>query len=241
MANHFTMESAIISGDIIASTSLNEVDRKKIGESLKILAKKLDDKFNVYSRTTEGDDSIVCYVPNIPDALRVMLAIKCFIKSFQINTNNSNQQEDIRLKFFKMHGIRLALGIGELSRLDVEKGIFDGEAIYYSGRLLSESRTYNKGKIIIKNTLFLKSNDQDFDVEIMPLLALLDVMLSKCTSKQCEVLYLKLMGNDETAIAGMLNKSQSTINEHSTQAGWNAIEKAVTRFEEKVRFKQSVS
>lgn len=241
VTNHFTMESAIISGDIIASTSLNEVDREKIGESFKTLSRELGDKFNVYSRTTEGDDSIVCYVPNIPDALRVMLAIKCFIKSVPISIKSSNQQEDIRQKFFKMHGIRLAMGIGELSRLDVEKGIFDGEAIYYSGRLLSENKTYNKGKIIIKSTLFLKSNDPAFDVEILPLLALLDVMLSKCTSKQSEVLYLKLIGNDEMVIAEMLNKSQSTINEHSTQAGWNAIEKAVTRFEEKVRIKQSVS
>ena len=241
MANHFTMEHAIISGDIIASTSLNEVDRIKIGESFNILSKELGDKFNVYSRATEGDDSIVCYVPNIPVALRVMLAIKCYIKAIPLSVNNSNQQEDSRLKFFKLHGIRLALGIGELSRFDTEKGIFDGEAIYYAGRLLSENKTYNKGKIIIKNTLFLKTNDPEFDVEIMPLLALLDVMLSKCTSKQCEVLYLKLMGYDENVIAEMLNKSQPTINEHSTQAGWNAIEKAVTRFEEKVRLKQSVS
>ena|ERR1035437_3533042 len=113
------MESAIISGDIIASTSLNEVDREKIGEYLKTLSKELGDKFNVYSRTTEGDDSIVCYVPNIPDALRVMLAIKCYIKAIPVSINNSNQQENSRLKFFKLHGIRLALGIGELSSLDV--------------------------------------------------------------------------------------------------------------------------
>ena len=235
------MEHAIISGDIIASTSLNDVDRKKMGESINILSKELGDKFNVYSRITEGDDSIVCYVPNIPDALRVMLAIKCYIKAIPVSTINSNKQEDTRLKFFKIHRIRLALGIGELSRLEVEKGIFDGEAIYYSGRLLSASKTYKKGKVIIKNTLFLESNDPEFDNEIIPILALLDVIISQCTSKQCEVLYLKLMKNEEALIADKLKRSQSTINEHSTQAGWNAIEKAVTRFEEKVRQKQSVS
>ena len=235
------MEHAIISGDIIASTSLSDIDRIKIGESFKILSKDLGDKFNVYNRTTEGDDSIVSYVPNITDALRVMLAIKCNIKSIPISKNNSNQQEDFRLKFFKLYGIRLALGIGELSRFDIEKGIFDGEAIYNSGRLLSENKTYNKGKVIIKNTLFLKSNDQEFDNEMTPLLALLDVMISKSTAKQSEVLYYKLMGDDEVLIAETLKKTQPTINEHSTQAGWNAIEKAVTRFEEKVRLKQSVS
>ncbi len=237
MANRYNMKNALISGDIVASTSLNDVDRRKIGESLKSLAKELSEKYNVYSRSTEGDDSIVCYVPHIPDALRVMLAIKCFIKSIPISDNGLNNKGNNRIKFFKMHGIRLALGIGELSRLDIEKGIFDGEAIYFSGRLLSENKTYNKEKVIIKNTLFLKSSDQEFDDEMIPLLALLDVLISKCTAKQCEVLYLKLMGNDEALIAEMLNKSQPTINEHSTLAGWNAIEKAVTRFEEKVRIK----
>lgn len=235
------MNRAIISGDIIASTSLNNVDRERIGNLLKLLAKKLKKKFKVYSRITEGDDSIVCYVPNNSDALRVMLAIKCFVKSIIINDFDLNYRDSKRIKFFKIHGIRLALGIGELSRLDLENGVIDGEAIYNSGRLLSENKTYNKGKVIIKNTLFIKSNEQEFDDEMTPLLALLDVLISNSTAKQCEVLYLKLLGYDETVIARSLKKTQPTINSHSTGAGWNAIEKAVTRFEEKVRIKQAVS
>ena len=190
------MNRAIVSGDIIASTSLHNEDRINIGNRLKLLAKKLSKKFKVYSRITEGDDSIVCYIPNNSDALRVMLAIKCFVKSIPVNDSDANSKEDNRIKFFKIHGIRLALGIGELSRLDTGNGIFDGEAIYYSGRLLSENKTYNKGKVIIKSTLFLKSNDQEFDNEMLPLLALLDVLISNCTAKQCEVLYLKLLGYD---------------------------------------------
>ena len=232
------MNKAIVSGDIIASTSLNNDDRKRIGESLKSMVEDLEKKYKVYSRLTEGNDYIDCYVPDISDALRVMLAIKCFVKSIPINANDVTYQKDNRIKFFKMHGIRLALGIGELGRLDTKKGIIDGEAIYYSGRLISENRTYNKGKVIIKNTLFIKSNDKEFDDEIMPLLALLDVLISKCTAKQCRVLYLKLLGDDESVIAEKLKKKQPTINEHSTVAGWNAIEKAVMRFEDVVKNKQ---
>jgi hypothetical protein len=235
------MNRAIISGDIIASTSLNNADRQIIGERLKLLAKKLEKKFKVFSRITEGDDSIVCFIPNNSDALRVMLAIKCFVKSIPISADNSNEQENNRVKFFRMHGIRLALGIGELSRLDVENGIFDGEAIYYAGRLLSENKTYNKGKVIIKNTLFIKSSNQEFDDEVIPLLALLDVLISNCTAKQCEVLYLKLLGYDESLIAKALKKKQPTINAHSTSAGWIAIDKAVKRFEEIAKVKQAIA
>jgi hypothetical protein len=232
------MKRAIVSGDIIASTSLNNADRSKIGDCLKLLTKKLNKKFKVYSRLTEGNDYIDSYIPNNSDALRVMLAIKCFVKSIPISTKDSINHGDNRSKFFKTHGIRLALGIGELSRLDIHNGIIDGEAIYFSGRTISENRTYNKEKVVIKNTLFIKSDDKEFDDEFTPLLALLDVLLSKCTSKQSTVLYLKLLGYDEATIARVLGKKQSTINEHSTSAGWIAIEKAVNRFEDVVKTKE---
>lgn len=228
---------AIVSGDIIASTSLNNIDRQKLGNSLKTLIIELGEKYQVYSRLTEGNDYIDCYVPNTSDALRVMLIIKCFVKSIPINLKDKEYKKDKRIKFFVTHGIRLAMGIGALSRLDQEQGIIDGEAIYFSGRLISESRTYNKEKVIIKNTLFLKTTNKDFDDEIAPLLSLLDVLISQNTAKQCKVLYLKLIGNTESEIEGVLKKKQSTINEHSTGAGWIAVEKAVKRFEEVVKNK----
>ena len=230
------MKKAIVSGDIVASTSLSDADRSKIGNCLQLMTKKLNKKFKVYSRLTEGNDYIDSYIPNNSDALRVMLAIKCFVKSIPISINDSVNQEENRSKYFKMHGIRLAIGIGELSRLDIDNGIIDGDAIYFSGRTISENRrTYNREKIVIKNTLFLKSDNEEFDDEFLPLLALLDVLLSKCTAKQSYVLYLKLLGYDESKIARILGKKQSTINEHSTSAGWIAIEKAVNRFEEVVK------
>lgn len=235
--NPSAMSVAIISGDIIASTSLNNEDRERLGNSLKSLMLELRDRYQVYSRLTEGNDYIDCYVPDIADALRVMLAIKCFVKSIPINRKDPSYKKDNRISFFITHGIRLAIGIGTLNRLDKEQGIIDGEAIYFSGRLIGENRTYNKGKVIIKNTLFIKSSSAEFDNEVMPLLALLDVLISKNTAKQCEVLYLKLIGNDESEIANRLKRKQPTINEHSTGAGWNAIEKAVERFEEIVKEK----
>lgn len=228
-------EAAIVSGDIIASTSLNDADRKTLGECLIKMTHRLNRTFNVYSRLTEGNDYLDCYVPETSDAIRVMLAIKCLVKSIPVGTDNSSNQTDNRSKFFRIYGIRLALGIGELKRLDTENGVIDGDAIYYSGRIISENRTYNKEKVIIKNTLFIKTNNKNLDDEISPLLALLDVILSKCTAKQSQVLYLKLLGYDELFIARALKKKQATINGHSTSAGWNAIEKAVLRFEDVVK------
>ncbi|MBP7497088.1 MAG: hypothetical protein KA792_05430 [Bacteroidales bacterium] len=227
----------IISGDIIASTSLNETGRRKIEKGLKYLSKELRKEFDVHTRLRIGDDRIDCFVPQNEKALRIMLAIKCYVKSIPIDLSDISDERGERFKFFKMHGILLAIGIGELDRFDEEKGIIDGEAIYNSGRILKEKSTANKGKVIIKNTLFIKSSYKEIDKEITPILELCDVLLSKCTPKQCKVLYYKLIGKNEEMIVKILKKKQSTINEHSTVAGWNAFESAVLRYENVIETK----
>lgn len=224
------MIHAVISGDVIASTSLNEHGKRKVEDALKGLISELKDKYNVYGRLIKGD-YLECYIPVPADALRIVLIIKSLVKSTVITVDDVNGDHAGRLRLFKTYGIRVAIGIGELSRLDTENGIVDGEAIYLSGRIINAEKTHNREKVTIKNTLFIKSSDEELDKEIQPLLALIDVLMNKITEKQCEVLYLKLLGNSEDIIMKKLNQRQSTINEKSTGAGWSAIEKAVQRFE----------
>ena len=85
-------------------------------------------------------------------------------------------------------------------------------------------------KLRIKNTLFFASKNEAFNKNFQPLLALLDVLMGKATSRQCEVLYLKLLNNQEEEIAKRLGIGQSAVNQHSTSVGWNAIAKAVNYF-----------
>lgn len=231
------MNRAVISGDIIAYTSLSDGDKTRIEAAIKELFIELETRFEVYGRVIKGD-YIECYIPDPVYALRVALAIKCFIKAW---TAELKGEKGKRLNAFKTYGIRLAIGIGEIRRFVPEKGIIDGEAIYYSGRIISDSRTTSdKERIVIKNTLFIKTNDEKLDDEIEPLLVLIDVLISKSTAKQSHVLYLKLMGYNEEEIAGKFEVFQSTVNEHSTRSGWNAIGKAVLRFEEVMKTKQSL-
>ena len=192
------MNRAVISGDIIAYTSLSSADKTKFEIVFNQLLKELSDKFDLFCRVIKGD-YLECYIPNPADALRVALAIKSYIKSFSTELMDS---KDKRTSVFKTHGIRLAIGIGEISRFDPQKGIIDGEAIYFSGRIIGDSRTTSdKERIVIKNTLFIKTNDENSNDEFEPLLALIDVLISKATAKQSKVLYLKLIGNNEEAIA----------------------------------------
>lgn len=228
------MNRAVISGDIIAYTSLSDADKPKIENSIGQLFQELESRFDVFSRMIKGD-YLECYIPDPANALRVALLIKSFIKACALELDDS---KDKRLSAFKTHGIRLAIGIGEITRFDRDKGIIDGEAIYFSGRTISDiSATFDKERIVIKSTLFIKTNDERLTIELEPLLALLDILISKSTAKQSNVLYLKLLGNSEDAIAKKLDLFQSTVNEHSTSLGWNAIEKAVLYFEKLMKSK----
>ncbi|MBG44758.1 MAG: fumarate hydratase [Aequorivita sp.] len=222
------MNYSVISGDIVSSTGLHIQDRKFVEENLNTLLHSLKKEFNVYGRIIKGD-YLECVVPNASEGLQVALAIKSFVKAIPIKMKAYKSEEN-RIKQFKIHGIRLAIGYGELSRYKPEEGVIDGEAIYLSGREISGETTYNKERIVIKNTLFFASKNEDFNKNFQPLLALLDVLLSKATSRQCEVLYLKLMNNQEDEIAKRLGIGQSAVNQHSTSVGWNAIDEAVNYF-----------
>ena len=227
------MQKAVISGDVISSTSLHIEDRVNLENKLRSLLEELENKFDVYCRLIKGD-YLECVVSETQDALRVALAIKSYVKSIQFN-NPSLYKKNNKVKLFKTHGIRLAIGYGELTRFDRENGIIDGEAIYLSGRTINDSTVYSKERIVIKHTLFFSSNNEKLNEKFKPLFGLLDTLISKATSRQSEVLYLKLLLNNEDEIAAKLKIKQSVVNKHSTSLGWNSIDKAVNYFYETIK------
>lgn len=224
------MNYVVISGDIISSTTLQQDDKQLVIASIKKMMTALEEKFNAYSRIIKGD-YIECVVPNAQEGLQVMLAIKTYIKTIPIEIENYTQKKK-KAKIFKSLGIRLAMGYGPLIVFDREKGEVDGEAIYLSGRLIAGKTTHNKERIVIKSTLFFKAEAYALTAQVQAFLGLLDVLVNQATARQSEVLYLKLMGNDEDTISKSLGIDQSVVNRHSTSVGWNAIEQTVKYFSE---------
>ncbi len=227
------MMKAVISGDIIASTSLSDAGREIIEATIKTLIEELGNRFNTYARILRGD-YIECAVPEPQDALQVALAIKSYIKAIRIEDaflyQNSNRADK-----FKTYGIRLAIGYGELSRFDPIAGIIDGEAMYLSGRTINEFSSYDKKRVVIKQTLFFMSKNSVLNFHLKSTIELLDFLINKATARQCQVLYLKLMNNNEERISAILNISQSVVNKHSTNLGWNAVETAVEYYRELIK------
>ena len=117
--------------------------------------------------------------------------------------------------------------------MDIElahKNILKGKAINISGRLISEQRTSNKERVTIKNTLFFGSENEYQNSIFQPMLSLLDIIFTKMTCKQSEIILWKLIGYSEQKIAEEFGVSQSSVNQHSKNAGWTSIEKTLYLF-----------
>jgi hypothetical protein len=225
--------NAAISADIISYTSLGEKDKRILEQKIKGFIDKITVHFKdnkIFGRLILGDyiefamESPVC-------ALRIALLLKTFIKSLQLPFEPVNNK---RIKYFKEHGVRIAVAVAPLEVLDIPRGIIDGEAIYLSGRAIKGFSTADKRKIIIKNTMFFFGTTPEKQEKFDILFSLLDLLISKCSAKQSEVVYLKLLGMSEKEISVRLRKYQSTISQHSTAAGWQAIEKSVQYFEKTI-------
>lgn len=228
------MEYATISADIISYTSLSESDKRKLESDIKQLLSDLSQRFekqSFYGRLVQGD-YIECAINDPRYALRIALLLKTFVKSFD---PEKRREEKSKLKYFLEHGLRLAVAIAPLTKLDPQNGVIDGEAIYLSGRTIKNYSTSDKQKIVIKNTMFFCSPDKELEEQYDTLFALLDTIISKCTAKQSEVVFHKLLSLSEKDIAKRLKKNQSTISQHSTAAGWLSIEKAILYFENSIK------
>lgn len=221
---------SVISGDIISSSSLGIANKQILEAHLQTLLRDIEKHFKGFGRVLKGD-YVECVIPNAGEALQACLAIKSYVKTIPISEESIKKDKN-RAKLFKEYGVRLAIGYGPLERYDPINGVVDGAAIYYSGRKISSLSTYNKERVVIKNTLFFSSEDEAKNRKWTVILDLLDVLFNKATRRQCEVVYLKLLGNNEDAISKKLGIDQSVVNRHSTNVGWNAIETAVNYFKE---------
>jgi hypothetical protein len=228
------MNYATISADVISYTSLSEGEKRKLETAIKGLLSDLTEKYSsyqFYGRLVQGD-YIECALNNPKSSLRIALLLKTLVKSIDFDSSKTTKS---RLKYFFEHGIRLAVAIAPLLKLDPRLGIIDGEAIYLSGRTIKRYSTSDKQKITIKNTMFFCSLENEQQEHFDTIFSLIDTILSKCSAKQSEVLYYKLLNWSEKDIAKKLGKYQSTISQHSTAAGWLSIDKAVNYFENSVK------
>ncbi len=201
---------AVITGDIIHSTRMEDKKRVDLLESLNTAMQLWTKDYNIKYELYRGD-SFQCLLLNPQYALRVALLIKTFIKS-----NTYNRSKDL------LSDSRISIGIGETEDIGKKISITSGEAFILSGRALDEYKA--------KQTFGIFTND-NFAEELITESILLDYILSKTTTAQSEVIMWKLLGYTENEISNTLQINQSAVNQRSNAAGWYAIDSLVQRFE----------
>ncbi len=209
---------ATLSADIVSSTSFSREGTIELKQKIESLFQLLGEKFpGFWGRQIKGD-YIECLTPNVSDSFRIALIIKSYIKSITLPVIKQS-------KNFQTYGIRIAIGIGGMRIMDREAGIWDGEAIYLSGRAIENMASPNKGtlSIHIKNNVHPALNT---------IAILTDALMNNATKKQSEVLFYKLLSVKEEDIADKLGISQPGVNNHSSSAKWYCIEEALNYFEQ---------
>jgi hypothetical protein len=223
------MIRAVITGDIIHSTRMDDKSRKLLNKVLAQHLKQLSSDYNIRSEMYRGD-SFQCLVSKPQDALRVALLIKTKIRSLNpsepFSVAKSNKPAKVRSILYTtwMFDARMAIGIGDAANRATQKLVTTSdEAFILSGHQLDEL----KG---IKQALGISTLDKYRD-ELQTEILLLDTIIAKTTALQCEVIHLKLQDYSEIEIAKKLKIGQSAVNQRSNLGSWNAIRAMVDRFE----------
>ena len=217
---------AIITGDVIHSTRMDIKQRDWLFNQIVGALEQWDKDFGMKSETFRGD-SFQCLIKKPIDALKLALLQKTFIRSLDHKDaneiNGSKSTRTIGLLRPWIFDARIAIGIGEVNLLSSRLASSGGEAFQLSGQLLDKMKSK-------KQSLAISTNDE-FNEELETEFVLLDAIISKTTSFQCEVINLKILGYTEVEIAKRLNIMQSAVNQRSNSGNWNAIESMIKRFE----------
>ena len=154
------MVRATISADIVSSTSLSVEEltllQSKIRRFLDELSEKSQGKN--WGRLFKGD-SVEIFLHDPHEALRVALLLKTLVKK----TFSWGKETNVRRELFRKYGIRLAIGIGEMRIANQKQDVLDGDAIYYSGRLLEKQKQSGNDRLLINSSMCFGYKDNAVD------------------------------------------------------------------------------
>lgn len=189
---------AVITADIVNSTSLNSIQQKKL---LKVLQKiLLPYKYEFYR-----GDSFQVFFKNAKQALQV--ALQCRTAAIAIS-----QAADIA-----MADVRISIGIATARMPTKSLGASTGDAFILSGRAFDEI-TKNHQRLAI-TTL------QPIAAEGLHVIAsYINAIFKTMTSKQAAVLFELLLGQSQQLVAKKIKKSKSTISQLVSAGRWAETE-----------------
>ena len=196
-------KAAVITGDVINSSALEAVARRKMNGILNRFEK--DSATGLVIQQYRGDSiqSLLTTRPELALRLGLQLQSRLMASGFRI---------------------RIAIGIGDYSFKGHDIITSDGSAFRASGLYLD---TLKKTGDIIS----VAGEDADFTGEWQTHSASLNYIVKDWTALQAEVVDLQLAGYTQQQTARKLKITQPSVHQRLQAAGWSVIIKIVERFE----------
>jgi predicted XRE-type DNA-binding protein len=194
---------AVITGDIINFTKLNNKERQGLIDATDKLLKSWVDK--------PGDaeifrgDSFQLVMDNIGDAVKKSFQLICWFKK-KSGTN-------IKLSS------RVSVGIGEIAYRGKSVLDSDGDAFHQSGRYFDKM---NAGEL-----LTIKTMNEETNKQLAIILSFINLFINQWNIKQAEVIYLACEGYTQTQMAEALNIKQGAVSNRLKVSKWKEVEKGM--------------
>lgn len=196
---------AVLTGDIINFTKLNDNSRQSLIEETERLLKSWV-KNSKDAEVFRGDSYQLIF-DNIDSALNKSIQLICWFKKHAIYKN------ELPLS------TRIAIGIGKVAYKGKSVLDSDGEAFHQSGRSFDKM---GYGELLTITTVDEATNQQ-----IAILLIFINQIINQWSKGQAEVIYLKGEGHTQQKMAEELGISQGAVNNRLRVAKYNDIEKGI--------------
>ena len=194
---------AVITGDIVNSSVLNEAQKKHIQNGIEHFK---HEGILLKPRFYRGDSFQLAVKP----VVALLLALK-----FRMEVRRKNEAADLRT----------SIGIGEVSSWNEDVLLADGPAFVLSGKNLDSLKKKDLNIIIV-------TGNKELDSELETYCYMADVLLKNFSSVQANVLFYKLDRIPQEKIAEILNISQPSVSKTLKAANWRVIEKFLERYEQ---------
>ena len=198
--------AAVLTGDVIASSSIAVNRRKKLLKTMEEAMQKTSAILPDFKPEIFQGDSFQGYtVEKTAEALRATLFIMMYMRS-------------------EGFGIRVSTGIGNISFESGNSLTSDGSAFHHSGRNME---TLKKKDLLLAIGTDSETLQKEWDVHTTTL----NFLLKRCTALQAAALLQMLEKKTQQEAADNLKVKQPAIQQRLQAVGWPVMQSILNRFE----------
>lgn len=199
-------KAIVITGDVIASSKLTNLQRRRLQERIDRIAGVAKKKYpDMQFQQYRGDSLQATLRQSRQHGLNLALQLECFLIAAGFH-------------------LRVGVGVGEITFESRDVITSDGSAFQLSGPLVDELKKRN-------DLIAITASDESFAAEWRVHSESLNFLLRRLSAAQADALYLLFENMKQEEIAKMLKISQPSVHQRLQAAGVQVFTSIMQRFE----------